>query len=49
VRSRYEHTTQEGGVKTVHDSLLLAVEQINDAGGVLGKKLQVVTEDGACG
>jgi urea transport system substrate-binding protein len=36
-------------VKTVHDSLLLAVEQINAAGGVLGKKLQVVTEDGACG
>jgi urea transport system substrate-binding protein len=33
--------------KTVHDSLLLAAEQINAGGGVLGKKLQVVTEDGA--
>jgi urea transport system substrate-binding protein len=33
--------------KTVHDSLLLAAEQINASGGVLGKKLQVVSEDGA--
>jgi urea transport system substrate-binding protein len=33
--------------KTVNDSLNLAVEQINSAGGVLGKKLKVVTEDGA--
>ena len=33
--------------KTVHDSLALAAEQINASGGVLGKKLQVVSEDGA--
>jgi urea transport system substrate-binding protein len=33
--------------KTVHDSLSLAAEQINASGGVLGKKLQVVSEDGA--
>ncbi|OYO15045.1 urea ABC transporter substrate-binding protein [Enemella evansiae] len=33
--------------KTVNDSLNLAAEEINAAGGVLGKKLQVVTEDGA--
>lgn len=33
--------------KTVHDSLLLAAEQINASGGVLGKRLQVVSEDGA--
>jgi urea transport system substrate-binding protein len=33
--------------RTVHDSLALAAEQINASGGVLGKKLQVVTEDGA--
>jgi len=33
--------------KTVNDSLNLAVEQINAKGGVLGKKLSVVTEDGA--
>jgi urea transport system substrate-binding protein len=33
--------------KTVHDSLMLAADQINASGGVLGKKLQVVTEDGA--
>ncbi|HEY2766273.1 MAG TPA: urea ABC transporter substrate-binding protein [Pseudonocardiaceae bacterium] len=33
--------------KTVHDSLALAAEQINTSGGVLGKQLQVVSEDGA--
>ena len=33
--------------KTVRDSLALAAEQINASGGVLGKKLQVVSEDGA--
>jgi urea transport system substrate-binding protein len=33
--------------KTVADSLNLAAEQINDEGGVLGKQLQVVAEDGA--
>lgn len=33
--------------KTVFDSLTLAAEEINAAGGVLGKKLQVVSEDGA--
>ncbi|MGH3901484.1 MAG: urea ABC transporter substrate-binding protein [Pseudonocardiaceae bacterium] len=33
--------------KTVNDSLFLAAEQINASGGVLGKKLEVVTEDGA--
>jgi urea transport system substrate-binding protein len=33
--------------KTVHDSLALAAEQINASGGVLGKKLEVVSEDGA--
>src|SRR5690606_4538874 len=32
---------------TVFDSLSLAAEQINAAGGVLGKQLQVVAEDGA--
>ncbi|CEA09567.1 Aliphatic amidase expression-regulating protein [Arthrobacter saudimassiliensis] len=32
---------------TVHDSLTLAAEQINADGGVLGKQLEVVTEDGA--
>src|SRR5918997_2613380 len=32
--------------KTVYDSLSLAAEQINAAGGVLGKKLEVVAEDG---
>ena len=33
--------------KTVNDSLNLAADQINEAGGVLGKQLEVVTEDGA--
>jgi urea transport system substrate-binding protein len=33
--------------KTVYDSLSLAAEQINAAGGVLGKQLEVVAEDGA--
>ncbi|HEX6402452.1 MAG TPA: urea ABC transporter substrate-binding protein [Pseudonocardiaceae bacterium] len=33
--------------KTVHDSLLLAADQINSSGGVLGKQLNVVSEDGA--
>ena len=33
--------------KTVHDSLLLAADQINSSGGVLGKQLSVVSEDGA--
>lgn len=32
---------------TVRDSLLLAVDQINAAGGVLGKKIEPVSEDGA--
>ena len=32
---------------TVHDALTLAAEQINADGGVLGKQLDVVTEDGA--
>ncbi|GAB3796105.1 urea ABC transporter substrate-binding protein [Micromonospora zhanjiangensis] len=32
---------------TVRDSLLLAVEEINAAGGVLGKKVEPVSEDGA--
>jgi urea transport system substrate-binding protein len=33
--------------KTVADALNLAAEQINEKGGVLGKQLQVVAEDGA--
>jgi urea transport system substrate-binding protein len=33
--------------KTVHDALVLAAEQINARGGVLGKQLQVISEDGA--
>jgi urea transport system substrate-binding protein len=33
--------------QTVRDSLDMAAEEINDAGGVLGKKLDVVAEDGA--
>lgn len=32
---------------TVRDSLLLAVDQINASGGVLGKKIEPVSEDGA--
>lgn len=32
---------------TVRDSIALAVEQINAAGGVLGKQIKVVAEDGA--
>ncbi|SNS62905.1 urea ABC transporter substrate-binding protein [Rhodococcoides kyotonense] len=32
---------------TVRDSIALAVEQINASGGVLGKQIQVVAEDGA--
>ena len=32
---------------TVRDSELLAIEEINAAGGVLGKKLEPVVEDGA--
>jgi urea transport system substrate-binding protein len=33
--------------KTVNDSLNLAAQEINTGGGVMGKKLQIVTEDGA--
>ncbi|XVX20394.1 urea ABC transporter substrate-binding protein [Actinomycetota bacterium] len=33
--------------KTVNDSLNLAAKEINASGGVLGKKLEIVTEDGA--
>lgn len=33
--------------KTVHDSLQMAADEINAAGGVNGKTLSVVTEDGA--
>ncbi|GGQ57637.1 urea ABC transporter substrate-binding protein [Streptomyces althioticus] len=32
---------------TVHNALLLAVKEINAAGGVLGKKLKPVSQDGA--
>ncbi len=32
---------------TVRDSIALAVDEINSAGGVLGKKIQIVAEDGA--
>ncbi|MFE2212645.1 urea ABC transporter substrate-binding protein [Streptomyces canus] len=32
---------------TVHNSLLLAIKEINAAGGVLGKKLKPVSQDGA--
>ncbi len=32
---------------TVHDALALGAEQINASGGVLGKRLEVVREDGA--
>jgi urea transport system substrate-binding protein len=33
--------------KTVHDSLQMAADEINAAGGVNGKSLTVITEDGA--
>ena len=33
--------------KTVNDSLNMAAEEVNAAGGVLGKQLEVITEDGA--
>jgi urea transport system substrate-binding protein len=33
--------------KTVFDSLSLAAEEVNAAGGVLGKKVTIVSEDGA--
>ena len=33
--------------KTVYDSLVLGAEQINASGGVLGKKVDIVSEDGA--
>lgn len=32
---------------TVHNALLLAIEEVNAAGGVLGKKLEPVSQDGA--
>ncbi|MGH3936668.1 MAG: urea ABC transporter substrate-binding protein [Pseudonocardiaceae bacterium] len=32
---------------TVHDALVLGAEQINASGGVFGKKLEIVSEDGA--
>jgi urea transport system substrate-binding protein len=32
--------------QTVHDSLQLAAEEINAGGGVLGKQLEIVSEDG---
>jgi urea transport system substrate-binding protein len=32
---------------TVHDSLMLAVDEINASGGVLGKRIEPVSEDGA--
>jgi urea transport system substrate-binding protein len=32
---------------TVRDSLRLAIEEINNAGGVLGKKLDAISQDGA--
>ncbi|SER09313.1 substrate-binding protein domain-containing protein [Streptomyces sp. yr375] len=32
---------------TVHNALLLAIKEINAAGGVLGKKLKAVSQDGA--
>ena len=32
---------------TVRDALKLAVDEVNDSGGVLGKKIQAVSEDGA--
>ncbi len=33
--------------KSVVDAELLAIEEINNAGGVLGKKIQPIVEDGA--
>ncbi len=33
--------------KSVVDAELLAIEEINNAGGVLGKKIEAITEDGA--
>lgn len=33
--------------KSVVDSTLLAIKQINDAGGVLGKQIEAIQEDGA--
>src|SRR5690349_6098295 len=33
--------------QTVRDSLLLATEEINADGGIMGKKIEVVEEDGA--
>jgi len=33
--------------KSMHDATLMAIEEINQAGGVLGKKLTPVIEDGA--
>ncbi|MGH3929625.1 MAG: transporter substrate-binding protein [Pseudonocardiaceae bacterium] len=33
--------------KTVHDALVLGAEQINADGGVLGKQLEIVREDGS--
>ena len=32
---------------TVHDALMLAVDEINASGGVLGKRIEPVSEDGA--
>jgi urea transport system substrate-binding protein len=32
---------------TVRDAIILAIEEINAAGGVLGKKIQPISEDGA--
>ncbi len=33
--------------KSVVDAEQLAIEEINNAGGVLGKKIQAIVEDGA--
>jgi urea transport system substrate-binding protein len=33
--------------KTVHDALVMGAEEINSSGGVLGKQLKIVSEDGA--
>ena len=32
--------------KPVRDSELLAIKEINEAGGILGKKIKVIEEDG---